>query len=180
MIGKADLTDDIIVERVLSGERDLYGVLVERYRLEFARYAGALCNDSDTAADAMQNAFIKAFDSLATCREPAKFKSWFFTILRNMCHNARSRTRSHLSLDEVDLPAREKADDRLGRSELGDLLADAMDALTYEQREAFTMKHVEERSYKEMAELLDADEDALKMRVYRARDAVRKHIEAHA
>jgi len=61
--------DGDIVRRVLEGEVELFGVLVERYRAEFARYATALVGDPDRASDAMQEAFIRAYRSLASCRD---------------------------------------------------------------------------------------------------------------
>ena len=79
----ANLGDAQLIDRVLGGEVALFGVLVERYRAELARYAASLCGDADSAADAMQEAFIRAFDSLASCRDPHKFKSWFFRIVTN-------------------------------------------------------------------------------------------------
>jgi RNA polymerase sigma-70 factor (ECF subfamily) len=63
------------------------------------------------------------------------------------------------------------------RSEIGEVLELAMGALTAEQREAFIMKHVDGRSYAEIAEILGVGEDALKMRVYRARDELKKRLE---
>ena len=52
-----------------------------------------------------------------------------------------------------------------------------MEALTTEQKEAFILKHVDGRSYAEMAEMLGVGEDALKMRVYRARDELKSRLE---
>jgi RNA polymerase sigma-70 factor (ECF subfamily) len=168
--------DAALVRRVLAGERELFGVLVERYRPEFARYAGSLCGDTDLAADAMQEAFIRAYNGLRGCRDPTKFKAWFFTILRNQCHNARGRRRVHMSLEAVDPPSAARTDERVTSTEIRQAVESALDVLTPEQREAFVMKHIEGRSYGEMAELLEVGEDALKMRVYRARDIVKEHL----
>jgi len=60
-----DVGDGALVARVLAGDTEAYGVLIERYRQEFGRYATAMCGDLDTAADAMQDAFIRAYDGLA-------------------------------------------------------------------------------------------------------------------
>ncbi len=88
------MSDAELVRRVLAGEVELYRVLVERYRAEFGRYATALLGgDVDEAADALQEAFIKAYDSLASCRQPDKFKAWVFRIVTNQCHNARRHRR---------------------------------------------------------------------------------------
>jgi RNA polymerase sigma-70 factor (ECF subfamily) len=77
----------------------------------------------------------------------------------------------------VDPPARERTDDAVERGELGAALEAALGRLTPEQREAFVMKHVDGRSYDEMAQLLGVGVDALKMRVHRARDAMRGMLE---
>lgn len=170
--------DSALVAAVLAGDTELFGVLVERYRKEFGRYAASLVGDPDVAADAMQEAFIRAFDSLASCRDPSRFKAWFFRILTNQCHNHRGRRRP--TTDRLpDVPAPERPDRDLARAELAQLLARAIETLTPEQREAFTLRHVEGRSYEEIAGLLGVGEDALKMRVYRARDALRKQLEEH-
>lgn len=165
--------DGAIVRAVLAGQEDLFGVLVERCRGEFGRYAVAMLGDADAAADAMQEACIKAWRSLADCREPDRFRAWFYRILANQCRTMIARRRQQADIDEMELPARERPDRDLDRKELGDALAAALDRLTGEQREAFVLKHVDGRSYEEMESLLGVGTDALKMRVHRARDTLR-------
>jgi len=170
--------DGELVRRVLAGEAELYRVLVERYRAEFGRYATALLGgDADEAADALQEAFIKAYDSLASCRQPDKFKAWVFRIVTNQCHNTRRRRRPHLPLETISNPASETADESLNTGEIKTAIGAALEALTEEQRIAFVMKHIEGRSYDEMSELLNVGQDALKMRVHRARDEMKRRLE---
>jgi len=166
-------SDGAVVRQVLAGDVEQYRLLVERYRAEFGRYAVAAVGDRDLAQDAMQEAFIRAFRSLGSCRNPDRFGAWFFRILTNQCRNAVARRRDVAGLDGVDPPGGERADAALERQELGARLEAALARLTPEQREAFVMKHVDGRSYEEMAELLGVGTDALKMRVHRARDALR-------
>ncbi len=174
------LSDGDLVRRIRSGEPELYRVLVERYRIEFGRYASAILDgDKDDAADALQEAFIRAFDSLASCRDPDRFKAWLFRIVSNQCHNVRKRRRKgHVSLERASEQGEEPSGKtEIDRAEMGQVLELAMRALTEEQREAFILKHVEGRSYAEIAELLAVGEDALKMRVYRARDELKRRLE---
>jgi RNA polymerase sigma-70 factor (ECF subfamily) len=172
------VSDAELVRRVLEGEVELFRILVERYRREFGRYAAAMLGgDADEAADALQEAFIRAYDALGTCREPAKFKAWVFRIVTNQCHNARRRRRPHLSLDRVPNPAGERADTELSRKDVTAAIEAALEELTAEQRTAFVMKHIEGRSYAEMAEMLNVGEDALKMRVHRARNQLKQRLE---
>jgi RNA polymerase sigma-70 factor, ECF subfamily len=172
-LGSVQPSDGTIVHRVLAGDVEQYRVLVERYRAEFGRYAVAAVGDCDAAQDAMQEAFIRAYDALATCREPNRFGAWFFRILTNQCRNAVARRRDTVPVEVLDPPGTDRADAEVERGELGAALETALERLTPEQREAFVMKHVDGRSYEEMAELLGVGVDALKMRVHRARDAMR-------
>lgn len=171
-------SDGTVIQRVRSGDTDAFRILVTRYRRQYGRYAVALTGDADSAADAMQEAFIRAWNSLDACREPDRFGSWFFRILTNQCHTARDRRRDTDDVDELELASRDRADESIERTELAAALADALGRLTGEQREAFILKHVDGRSYEEMATLLDTGVDALKMRVHRAREALRSMMGA--
>jgi len=178
--GSATQLDDAgVVRRVLGGDAEAFGVLVNRYRSAFGRYAVGFCGDPDLAADAMQEAFIRAYDGLATCEHPDRFGAWFFRILRNQCHNHATRRKTHTPLEDVPLAAEHRADDRVERSEIRAQVEAALGHLPAEQREAFVLRHVEGWSYTEMATLLGEREDRLRMRVHRARDAVRRELEAH-
>jgi RNA polymerase sigma-70 factor (ECF subfamily) len=172
--------DGEVVRRVLGGDVEAFAGLVGRYREAFGRYAVAVCGDEDLAADAMQEAFIRAFQSLETCRNPDRFGAWFFRILTNQCRNHRRRWKVHEPLDGAvidGLAAGDTADRELKRAELRAAIDRAMDRLSAEQREAFVLRHVEGRSYGEMAELVDEREDVLRMRVHRAREQMQRFLE---
>jgi len=174
--GDGAVPDGAVVRRVLGGDVEAYRLLVERYRRAYGRYAMALLRDPDAAADAVQEAFIRAYEGLAGCREPDRFGAWFFRILQNQCRNALARRKETVDLGAVELAGRDRAAGAVERGELAAALEEALAALTAEQREAFVMKHVEGRSYEEMAALLGVGVDALKMRVHRARDALREQL----
>lgn len=166
-------SDGAVVRRVLAGDVEAYRILVERYRAQFGRYAVSLLRDADLAADAVQEALIRAYDGLAGCREPDRFGAWFFRILTNQCHTMRARRRETVDVDDVDVESGSRTDAVVERGELAEQLERALERLTPEQREAFVLKYVEEKSYEEMAQLLAVGADALKMRVHRARESLR-------
>ena len=86
--------------------------------------------------------------------------------------------RTHLSYEEDDQPSSfATPEDDLDRTELRSDLDRALQALAPSLREAFVMKHVEGRSYEEMADLLGTTVGALKMRVHRAREALQALLE---
>ncbi|MEX2182444.1 MAG: RNA polymerase sigma factor [Gemmatimonadaceae bacterium] len=169
--------DQAVIDRVLAGDRNAFSLLIERYSDPLYRHALGMTGSADVAEDILQVSFIKAFHHLAEVR--GRFDAWVFRIVANGCKDwLKNIRRTHLSYEEDDQPsALETPDEELDRGELRDDLDAALLALPDSLREAFVMKHVEGRSYEEMAVLLDATVGALKMRVHRAREALQKLLE---
>ena len=171
----ADLSDAELVARVLRGDQELYTQLVERYQAVLYRHALGMVASPDAAADLVQDSFVKGYTSLDRCQDPARFGAWVFRILRNRALDyLKDRRRKNVPLDEgtAQLPSRDDPATDLERAEMGRAVTDALGALPAAQREAFLLKHVDGRSYEEMAEMLGGSVSALKMRVMRAREAL--------
>ena len=169
--------DQAVIDRVLAGDRDAFGILIERYSDPLYRHAYGMTGSADVAEDILQVSFIKAFHHLGEVR--GRFDAWVFRIVANGCKDwLKNIRRTHLSYEEDDQPSGyETPDEELDRGEIRRDLDGALAALPSSLREAFVMKHVEGRSYEEMADLLDTTVGALKMRVHRAREALQKLLE---
>jgi RNA polymerase sigma-70 factor (ECF subfamily) len=174
-----EIPDGTLVERVLAGDVKSFEFLVERYTKRYSRFAIRMLGNSHDAEEALQDAFVRAFRSLSQCEDPARFGSWFHSILVNQCRTTASRRgkRDKRFLEDVevaDFPApstdRDSSDWR-AEIEL------ALQHLNPEQREAFILKHVEEMSYEEMSALTGENISTLKMRVKRACDKMRQRLE---
>ncbi len=172
--------DQAVIDRILSGDRDAFGILIARYSDPLYRHAVGMTGSPDDAADILQNSFIKAYQHLGEVR--GRFDAWVFRIVANGCKDwLKNIRRTHLSYEEDDQPSGyETPDEELDRGELRGDLDKALAALPASLREAFIMKHVEGRSYEDMAELLETTVGALKMRVHRAREALQKLLEERA
>jgi len=171
------LTDGEVVRAVLAGDIEDYAELVGRYRDRYARFAARMLGSADAAEDAVQDAFIRAFEQLQQCRDPDNFAGWFFLILRNRCLAERRRTaRAGSSTDAAAVPAAEQADGPVVQQERRRALQQALLELTPEQREVFVLKHVEDLSYEEIAGRLGASIPSLKMRMHRAYDRLRERL----
>jgi len=165
---------------VPSDDRERYAQLVERYRDRYARYATRMLGSVDAAEDAVQDAFVRAYDQLAQCKEPDKFVGWFFLILRNRCFAERRRNRSSASLEAAnDVAAVDRSDGGAETAEQRRALQRALLELTADQREVFVLKHVEGLSYGEIAERLSTSIPSLKMRMHRAYDKLREQLRDH-
>ncbi len=170
----SDLSDAEVIARVLGGERDAYEQLVRRHQQELYQHARTLRIDHDAACDIVQESFVTAYTRLAQCVDAERFRFWLLRILRNRCLDyLRDIRRRSVGLDDVTLVARGTPGDALADVELRETLTRALDSLTVDLRDAFLMKHHEGRSYQEMAELAGSSVPAMKMRVHRAREALR-------
>ena len=172
-----DDPDAAIIARVLDGSKDAFAILIARYSDPLYRHALGMTGSPDVAEDILQTSFIKAFQHLGEVR--GRFDAWVFRIVANACKDwLKNIRRSHLSYDEDDQPSSlTTPDEEMDRSELRGDLEGALATLAPSLREAFVMKHVEGRSYEEMAVLLETTVGALKMRVHRAREALQALLE---
>ena len=170
-------TDAQVVRDVLAGDRDAYRLFVRRYGDALHGHALRMAGNADEAADLVQRAFVQGFRRLHTCKDPERVGAWLFRIAANLCKDhVRSRRRSrHVPLgplaDVVRGATDPEADARA--AETRTRVWAALQELTPEQREAFVLKHVEGRSYEEIAAVMDLSVASLKMRVYRAREALK-------
>lgn len=168
--------DGVLLRRVLSGETRIYARLVDRYRERLGRYALRMLGNKDDAEDALQDTFIRAYRSLVRCEGPNGFGPWVFGILVNRCrtHAAkRARTRGIMVRSEAAMAAASVAPSE-GRDALREAIQWALEQLPPEQREAFLLKHVEDLSYEVMESVTGVRPATLRMRVFRARDELRK------
>ncbi len=180
MAATAERTDAQVVRDVLAGDRDAYRLLVRRYGDVLYAHALRMAGSQDEAADLVQRAFISGYRKLASLRDTERVGAWLFRILSNLSKDhLRSPRRGDVSVERLPQLPEGRADplEAVHQREVRARLHLAMDQLTPEQREAFMLKHVEGRSYEEMAATLDVSVASLKMRVHRAREALQGLLE---
>lgn len=165
-------SDQDVITRVIAGDRDAFSLLIRRYSDPLYRHALGMTGSPDVAEDILQTSFIKAYNHLGEVR--GRFDAWLFRIVANGCKDwLKNIRRTHVSYEEDDQPSSYATpDEDLDRTELRMDLDEALAQLAPSLREAFIMKHVEGRSYEEMADLLGTTVGALKMRVHRARESL--------
>ncbi len=168
------LTDAEAVRRVLAGDAQAFAILVTRYRPRCGRFAAQMMGSVEDAEEVVQEAFLRAYRALPSC-DPERFGAWLFRIVANRCRTARMRRsrRERLVLVDDDALRGASVGHTEDRAAWREEISRALAQLPAEQREAFLLKHVEDLSYEEMAEITGAGVSALKMRVQRACDRLR-------
>jgi RNA polymerase sigma-70 factor (ECF subfamily) len=178
----ATLTDPEVVRRVLRGEQALFEVLLRRHDRRVYRTVRAILRDEDEVEDAMQQAWIQAYLHLAEFQGNSAFSTWLVRIAAN---EALQRLRKRgpfapvsVTGDEEDtMSPGDDPEERAAAREAIRLLERAIEALPPHHRLVFMLREVEGLSTAETAEALGIGEDAAKVRLHRARAALRKILE---
>jgi RNA polymerase sigma-70 factor (ECF subfamily) len=169
-------SDADVVRQVRQGDVEAFAVLVDRHHDRLGRYALHLLGNRADAEEAVQDALVRAFRSLARYQERDQFGAWVLRILVNRCHTLASRRHEFEPLEAASLvwlPGEDPVEAMAVREELGH----AMAQLSPEHREAIALRFAEELSFEEMAKITGAGISALKMRVSRACEHLRVLLE---
>jgi RNA polymerase sigma-70 factor (ECF subfamily) len=179
------MTDEEVVERVKTGETALFEVLMRRYNQRLYRVTRSILGNDGEAEDVTQDAYVRSYMHLDQFDGRAKFSTWLTKIA---VHEALARLRSRQRLVEIDaasdsMEVKMNLESRAPSPEqevlthtMRIVLEAAVDSLPETYRSVFMMREVEEMSTAETAESLDLSEDAVKVRLHRARAMMRKNI----
>ena len=173
-----DTTDAALIARVLAGDTGAFTPLVHRHYESCARFARRMLGNSQDAEDVLQETLMRAYLALGRYHERDHFHAWLFRILVNQCRS-HVRGRARRARRFVDDPSAEAAAKSPGGDDgaLRDALQQALEALDPSSREALLLKYGEGLEYDEISRMTGANISALKMRVKRARDAVKPSLE---
>lgn len=171
------IPDAIVVRDILSGGQASYAILVRRYQQGLYSYVRKMVLDHEASIDLVQEAFVKAYLNIRDCRKPESFRSWLFSVGRNLCLDYLKNVR-RLSVPFSLLPeVLEVSSSDAERQALKWKLDEALGQLPPDLRDAFLLKHDAGYSYDEIARMTRATPSAVKMRVYRARAALRRFLD---
>lgn len=140
-----------------------------------------MLRDGDEAEDVVQEVFVRVYRALPRYEERQRFEPWLFHILGNCCRTANKRARRveiHSIDDEAAFHAAAATDTPTAfDEEWGEAVRDALAELPDHNREVFLLHYVEGFSYDEIEQMTGVRRSALKMRVKRASDFMRKRLE---
>jgi RNA polymerase sigma-70 factor, ECF subfamily len=166
-----------LVHQAQRGDLNAYAELVTRYRIGLQRYALHLLGNREEAEEALQDSLLRAYRAIGQCAQPEKFRAWLVRILVNRCRTRLARSAAPIRDAERDTALdNASVEPAVDHRAWADEIQRALGSLAHDQREAFLLRHVEEFSYEEMAELTGASVPALKMRVSRACERLRAEL----
>lgn len=181
--------DAALAARVVGGDTAAFELLMRRHNRRLYRLARAMLRDAAEAEDALQDAYLAAYQSLAGFRGEASLATWLSRVVSNQClARLRRQARRDNIVPMVALPEPEEAapvlrdeamdtpDRALVRSQMRALLERKLDELPEAFRTVFVLRSVEELSVEETAQCLGIPEATVRSRQFRARSLLRESL----
>jgi len=175
------MTDQELLQQIKKGERGAFRVFVERYQRDVYAVAWQLCGNHDDADELAQTVFVKAYKAIATFRGDAAIKTWLMRIATNSyIDSKRGALRQRLQrLDETKPAALEEQTANAPQAELTFFrqhLERAMEKLSAGEKTAFTLRHLQACSIREIASTLKTSEGTVKSHLNRALTKLRQAL----
>ena len=171
-------TDEIIVERALTGDAEAFGEIVRRWERRIFALAYGMLGREEDARDATQETFLAAFRNLRGFRGEAKVSSWLHRIAVNQCitRQRRAKVRSESALEEeqeknsssFSMPLDFSPSRLTEGAQVTQAVRNAVNSLPLELRQVVVMKEFEELTFREISEALELPLSTVKSRLYTA------------
>jgi len=184
--GRMELdTDSALVKKARNGDYGAFEKLFDRHRTLVYRFAYQMTSRRDDAEDVVQEAFVRAYQNLHRYRDEAKFTTWLLRIVTNLCTDQARMSQRRLALEQQEASG---ALDWMTSGDIEDpvhnLEADrrkialrrALNALPPHHKAVIVLRDIEEREYPDMAAILGCTVGGAKLRVLRARRALKERI----
>jgi len=173
------LSDEQVIELVLEGDSNLYAQIVERYESKLMRYAQFILKDYDTASDAVQESFIKAFINLRNFDTKRKFSSWIYRILHNEVMNVIKRNKKLVSIDSEEnddkIPFEDfRHDIKIDQQILNSQVRKCLNKIDIKYREVLMLNYFENLKYEDISDILHIPTSTVGVRIKRGKEALKK------
>lgn len=185
---ESSLQDDKLVERAIGGDESAYKELVNKYERALYFHVKKMIKNEEQVNDLVQEAFVKAFDNLNSYSTNYAFSTWLYRIATNHTIDyLRKKKLQTLSIDEpvttrdgemqMQLEDESAGTDRnIIRKQRQKIVQHAIDDLPEKYRAVIEMRHMEEKSYQEIADVLDLPLGTVKAHIFRAREMLYKAL----
>jgi RNA polymerase sigma-70 factor (ECF subfamily) len=176
-------TDEIYAARAQQGDKESFGVLVDRYQEKLLRYGRKFLSAHEDIEDIVQEIFVNAYQNLKSFDATQRFSPWIYRIAHNaFVDTLRKKTRSpFVSMDFDTLVSHavidESAERERNRKEIKSMINQGLDRLPPKYREIIIFYYLEELSYKEIADILRVPMGTVSVRIKRAKAELRSVLQ---
>jgi len=185
---QSSIEDAHLVQLAVAGDEKAYEKLVNKYHNALYYHLLKLVKDREILEDLIQKVFAKAFSNIGSYNSDYAFSTWLYRIATNHAIDyLRKKKLKTLSLNEpiqthegemaIDVPdSTYETDKAVMRRQRKNIIHEAIRNLPEKYRVVIEMRHIEEKSYQEIAELLDLPLGTVKAHIFRARELLYKYL----
>lgn len=172
--------DEIIIERILGGDRNAYALLVDRYKDRVFSLVFGIVQNHAVAEELAQDAFLKAFNGLKKFRKEAGFSTWIYRIAYNTAiSETRKKKHNIKSFDEqlekaASMQLDEPVDNVEEKESKHKLLERAMQTLAPEDKMILMLYYFEEKSVEEISRATSITTSNVKVKLFRLRNKLKE------
>jgi len=181
--------DRLLVERAQRGDKQAFGLLVQKYQRKLARLLSRFIRDPSEVEDVAQEAFVKAYRALPAFRGDSAFYTWLYRIGINTAKNylmamgRRAPTSTMLEAEEAEgfdegeqLRDINTPESVLLSKEIAQTVNATIEKLPEELRSAIQLREIEGMSYEDIARVMDCPIGTVRSRIFRAREAIAQQL----
>lgn len=180
------ISEGEVVRRILSGEKELYEILMRRNNQKLFRVIRGYIQDQSEIEDIMQDTYLTAYEKLWQYKQNAQFSTWLIRIAINKAL-ARIKQQSKLKIQSEEPKTDNfvieiKDENQVGpeknmmRKEAKEMLEKAIDGLEEKYRSVYIMREIEEMSMAEISDCLNLSVSNVKVRVHRAKSRIKENL----
>ena len=179
------LTDEALMLRFGDGETEAFGELLTRYEKRVLCFIRRYVGNEETAADLMQETFIRVIRGAGRYTPTAAFSTWILKIARNLCTDYARQKKPHTHQVPFEDHVQHQSNQASGHlstdgptlnHEIRSKLEHAVDGLPSKQREVFVLRQLLNLSFKEIADVVDSSENTVKSRMRYALEGLRLEL----
>jgi len=181
--------DQKLVEKAQKGDKQAFGILVEKYQLKLNRLISRMVRDQSEIEDIVQDSFIKAYRAINNFRGDSAFYTWLYRIGINTAKNhlvslgRRPKAMDAVDIEEIenfqdaqDLRSVETPETTMMNNQITATVNNAAEGLPDELKQAFKLREMDGHSYEEIAEMMGCPIGTVRSRIFRARDAIAEKL----
>jgi len=179
----AQLTDEELAVRVQKGDKEVFGVLMERYEAKLLRYGAKFLSRHDDIVDIVQDVFISTYQNIQNFDASQRFSPWVYRIAHNAFVNGlKKHSYNPLTLVDFDTFISHVAyEDPVPREreqqEMKKMIDKGLEGLQPKYREVIILHYLEDMPYKEIADILQIPVGTVGIRIKRAKESLKAAYE---
>ena len=182
------MKDEVIIRTILDGKKDDYELLIRRYNERLYRIGISILKNEEEVEDAMQEAYIKAYQQLTTFKMQSQFSTWLSRIMINESLAKVKRKKNHVEYSEVESETHNgriphavisnsvTPEKQILQKELKNILENAIQQLPQKYQTVFVMREIEGMDIRETAECLKISTENVKVRLHRAKEILKSKL----